>query len=123
MKATAEDQGAPGRDDYFGYGIVKAKAMSDYLTTHGCSGSNPPPGGGDLTASGTRSKGGNQLNLSWSGFTSNDVDVTISSSDGGLFTDTTTNDGKQSYSGSKGIEYTVTICESGTNNCAVTFTL
>ncbi|MEL0036754.1 MAG: PKD domain-containing protein, partial [Gammaproteobacteria bacterium] len=41
MKATAEDQGAAGRDDYFGYGIVKAKAASDYLTANGCGGGTP----------------------------------------------------------------------------------
>lgn len=45
MKATAEDQGATGRDDYFGYGIVKAKAASDYLTANGCTGA--VDGGGD----------------------------------------------------------------------------
>lgn len=45
MKATAEDQGATGRDDYFGYGIVKAKATSDYLTANGCTGA--VDGGGD----------------------------------------------------------------------------
>ena len=42
MKATADDQGAPGRDDYFGYGIVKAKAANDYLAASSCGGSNPP---------------------------------------------------------------------------------
>ncbi|AKE51082.1 S8 family serine peptidase [Kangiella geojedonensis] len=39
LKASAEDQGAAGRDDYFGYGITKAKAASDYLTANGCTGS------------------------------------------------------------------------------------
>ncbi|MGX5200574.1 S8 family serine peptidase [Aliikangiella sp. IMCC44632] len=38
LKATAEDQGAAGRDDYFGYGIVKAKAASDYLAGQACGG-------------------------------------------------------------------------------------
>ncbi|WP_196140946.1 S8 family serine peptidase [Aliikangiella sp. G2MR2-5] len=38
LKATAQDSGAAGKDDYFGYGIVKAKAASDYLTANGCSG-------------------------------------------------------------------------------------
>lgn len=46
MKATAEDQGTAGRDDYFGYGIVKAKLASDYLTANGCTGS-VDNGGGD----------------------------------------------------------------------------
>ncbi len=36
LKATAEDAGAAGKDVYFGYGIVKAKAASDYLTANGC---------------------------------------------------------------------------------------
>lgn len=48
MKATAEDQGAAGRDDYFGYGIVKAKLASDYLTANGCTGAvDGGDGGGD----------------------------------------------------------------------------
>ncbi|GAA4359968.1 S8 family serine peptidase [Kangiella marina] len=49
MKATAEDQGAAGRDDYFGYGIVKAKLASDYLTANGCTGAvdGGGSGGGD----------------------------------------------------------------------------
>jgi PKD repeat protein len=32
LKATADDRGAPGRDDYYGYGIIKAKAASIWLT-------------------------------------------------------------------------------------------
>ncbi|WP_223669948.1 S8 family serine peptidase [Kangiella shandongensis] len=47
LKATAEDQGAVGRDDYFGYGIVKAKAASDYLTANGCTGSVDDGSGDD----------------------------------------------------------------------------
>ncbi len=36
LKATAQDAGAAGKDVNFGYGIVKAKAASDYLTANGC---------------------------------------------------------------------------------------
>ncbi len=126
MKATAEDQGAPGRDDYFGYGIVKAAAMMSYLTTNGCAGTGGgDPGGepgGDLAADGSRSKGGRQLDLSWSGFSSADVDINISWS-GGTFDDTTANDGAESYTGDKNTSYTVTICEAGTTNCAASFNL
>ncbi|MET1255017.1 S8 family serine peptidase [Aliikangiella maris] len=46
LKQTAEDQGTPGRDDYFGYGIAKAKNASDYLAGQTCGttpGSNLPP--------------------------------------------------------------------------------
>jgi len=38
MDATAEDLGTHGRDNYFGYGLVQAKAADDYLTKNGCSG-------------------------------------------------------------------------------------
>ena len=38
LKATAMDAGTAGKDNYFGYGIVNAKAADTYLTTYGCSG-------------------------------------------------------------------------------------
>ena len=51
LKATAEDQGTPGRDDYYGYGIVKAKSASDYLANEiGCGGTPPTPGNNPPTA-------------------------------------------------------------------------
>ena len=52
LKATAEDQGAPGRDDYYGYGIIKAKAASDFLSAQGCGGTPPPqpPGNNNPSA-------------------------------------------------------------------------
>ncbi len=51
LKATAEDQGTPGRDDYYGYGVIKAKAASDYLIDLDCGGTAPPPGNNPPTAS------------------------------------------------------------------------
>jgi subtilisin family serine protease len=45
LKATAQDAGASGKDVYFGYGIVKAKAASDYLTANGCTGTTTGGGG------------------------------------------------------------------------------
>ena len=56
LKATAEDHGAAGRDDYYGYGIVKAKSASDYLTNViGCDGTPPNPGNNPPTAKFTHS--------------------------------------------------------------------
>ena len=46
LKATAQDAGAAGKDVYFGYGIVKAKAAYDYLTANGCAGAGGGGGGG-----------------------------------------------------------------------------
>lgn len=42
MKATAEDQGTAGRDDYFGYGIVKAAAASAHIDANACTGDTGP---------------------------------------------------------------------------------
>lgn len=48
LTATAQDRGTAGRDNSFGFGIVQAKAATDYLTTKGCNGGGgdtPPTGG------------------------------------------------------------------------------
>jgi subtilisin family serine protease len=116
MKATAQDQGAAGRDDFFGYGIVKAKAASDYLAANGCT-TQPPVG--DLTLSGNRSKGNRQANLSWSGATTSNVDIYIN----GSLNSTTTNDGSQSFTVSKNSSYTFSVCEEGSSNCTNEITL
>ncbi|MFA0809804.1 S8 family serine peptidase [Microbulbifer epialgicus] len=39
LTATAEDLGVSGRDNAYGYGLVRAKAAYDYLETNGCTGS------------------------------------------------------------------------------------
>ncbi|GAB60410.1 S8 family serine peptidase [Rheinheimera nanhaiensis] len=59
LKATAQDAGAAGKDVYFGYGIVKAKAAYDYLSVNGCAGGGDT-GGGDTGGgdSGGSCKGG-----------------------------------------------------------------
>lgn len=42
LTATAEDLGSAGRDNYYGYGLVQAKAMYDALAS-GCDVTPPPP--------------------------------------------------------------------------------
>lgn len=111
MKASADDQGAAGRDDFFGYGIVKAKDASDYLTANGCEGTEPPVG--DLTASATRTSNGRQLNVSWSDATGTNVDIHINGS-----ITTTANDGAASFRVNKRRSYTVKVCEEGSNVCS-----
>jgi hypothetical protein len=78
LNATAEDNGTPGRDDYFGNGIVKVEAADVYLTTNGCvGGATPPPAGGDITGtiSETTSKGSHIITLTWEGASSSTVDT------------------------------------------------
>ena len=120
LKATAEDQGDAGRDDFYGFGIAKAADADAYLTANGCT-TTPPPAA--LTASGTRSKGNRQLNISWSGANTTNVDITRTWI-GGTVTDTVANDGSQSFSVDKNTTYTLTVCEEGsTTACAASFNL
>lgn len=75
MKATADDQGAAGRDDYFGYGIAKAKAANDYLAASSCGGGTPPTGNNSPVSSFTNSC--TDLACSFDGTGSSDSDGTV----------------------------------------------
>jgi subtilisin family serine protease len=72
FKATAQDQGAAGRDVEFGYGIAKAKAASDNLSNQACSGG---PVNAAPTASFTQSCSG--LSCTFNGSGSSDSDGSI----------------------------------------------
>lgn len=116
LKASAADAGAPGKDVYFGYGIVKAKDASDYLTANGCQGggTDPEPPTGDLALSGQRTRGGKRVELTWTGATTSTVDVYIN----GSFNDNTANDGSAAYNVNKNASYTFQVCEAGsTTTC------
>tara|TARA_R110002167_G_scaffold8646_7_gene39560 strand:- start:20274 stop:22103 length:1830 start_codon:yes stop_codon:yes gene_type:complete len=117
LKATAEDNGAAGNDDYFGYGIVKAAAADAYITANGCGGGVTPPTGGDisLTTNGYFSKGKNKVDLSWSGAVTNSVDIFRN----GSLRTTTVNDGAYTDSFKTSGTFTYKICDQGTNNCSV----
>lgn len=130
LKATAEDQGATGHDVYFGHGIVKAKAASDYLTANGCSGGTGggDTGGGDtggtgfdLSANGYKSKGSKYADLTWTGATTASVDIYRN----GSVVATTQNDGQytDAISGKGGGTYTYQVCEAGTSNCSTESTV
>lgn len=126
LKATALDAGAPGKDEYFGYGIVQAKAASDYLAAQGCAGGNGgggdngggEPGALDLTAYGYKVRGYQNVDLSWSGANGSSVDVYR---DGAKIA-TTANDG--AYTDSLNVKgtasYTYQVCEAGSSTCSVT---
>ena len=46
LNDSAEDLGSSGRDQAYGYGLVRAKAAHDYLTEFGCEGDTGGGGGG-----------------------------------------------------------------------------
>ncbi len=117
LKATAQDSGAAGHDDYFGNGIAKAKDASDYLTANGCGGGvTPPPPAGDITvdANGYRSKGKNKVDLSWSGASTSSVDIYRN----GSLKTTTSNDGAYTDSFRTYGSYTYKVCDQGSENCS-----
>ena len=119
LKVTAEDSGAGGKDDYFGYGIVKAKAAFDHLTSVGCDADNG--GGFELTATGRKSRGKQVVDLSWTGATSSTVDIYR---DGSIIN---TVDDNGSYTDNLGTRtggpYSYEICEAGTSTCTTTVTV
>jgi serine protease len=82
LQKTAIDKGAAGKDNSYGYGIVQAKAASDYLQ----GGTEPPPPTGiNLTVTKSKVRGKNYANLSWTGATTASVlrnGVTIGSGNG-----------------------------------------
>lgn len=122
LKATAQDSGAAGHDDYFGHGIVKAKAANDYLTANGCGGGvTPPPVGGDITAdaSGYRAKGKNKVDVTWSGASTSTVDIYRNSS----LRTTTSNDGSYTDSFRTYGSFTYKVCDQGSDNCSAEVTV
>ena len=126
LKATAMDAGATGKDDFFGYGIVQAADMNDYLTQNGCAGGNGggDNGGGDtggtgdltLTATGYKVKGAQRVDLSWTDATSSNVDVYRN----GNMIATTANDGAytDALNVKGGGSYSYQVCEAGTTTCS-----
>jgi len=76
MKATAEDQGTAGRDDYFGYGIAKAKDANDHLAASSCGGGTPPPPGNNAPVS-SFSHSCTALACSFDGSASSDSDGSV----------------------------------------------
>ena len=78
LKATAEDQGTVGRDDYYGYGIIKAKAASDLLSAQGCGGTPPPPPPGNNNPSAAISETCARLACTFDASASSDSDGAIS---------------------------------------------
>lgn len=117
LKATAFDAGATGHDEYFGYGIVKAKAASDYLTANSCDGGTEPPAGDiSLSANGYKNKGSQVVDLSWSGTTATNIDVFR---DGSIIA-TTANDGAytDNLNVKGGGSYIYKVCDAGTTTCS-----
>jgi len=64
LNATAEDRGSAGRDNYYGYGLVRVGEANSYLNNNGCDGSGG--GGGTPTEPGVEPVSGQLTGLSGS---------------------------------------------------------
>jgi len=53
LEESAEDMGTPGRDDYFGHGLVKYWSAVDYLQANPCGSSSPEPTSSPTACQGT----------------------------------------------------------------------
>lgn len=117
LKATAKDSGAAGKDVYFGYGIVQAKAAHDYLVAQGCGAT----GGTAITLSAVSysKKGKRLVDLKWANATGSSVDVfrnnakLVTTANDGLHTDTLSVRGTYNYK----------VCNAGTTVCSSTQTV
>jgi len=109
LKATAKDSGAAGKDVYFGYGIVQAKAANDYLTVQGCGTS-----GGSamtLTTQAYTSKGKRYVDLNWTNASTSSVDVYRNN----VKIITTANDGAHTDAPASRGTYSYKVCEAGSS--------
>lgn len=107
LKATAKDAGAAGKDVYFGYGIVQAKAANDYLLQNGCGGGTPT--GISLTVT-ARTQGKNRYaDLNWANATTSNIDIYRN----GSKIVTTANDGAHTDSPAAKGTYRYKVCNGG----------
>ncbi len=114
LKATAKDSGAAGKDVYFGYGIVQAKAANDYLLQNGCGGGTPS----SITLTATARVQGKTryADLSWANATTTNVDVYRN----GVKLITTPNDGVHSDRPTTKGTFTYKVCNAAsTTACSV----
>jgi serine protease len=119
LTATAEDLGAAGRDNSFGWGLVRAKAALDHLNGGGTEPPPPPDPTFTLTVTKSKQKGVNVANLSWSGSTATSFDVTRNGSilvtmSGSSFADS----GLANKS-----THTYQVCHAGTTTCSNSVTI
>ena len=121
MKATAEDQGAAGRDDYFGYGIVKAKAASDYLATQACGGGNPPSD--NVAPVSSFSYSCSDLTCSFDGSASSDSDGSVVAYSWSFGASTAMANNTFAASGDYNVSLTVTDNEGATHTSTQTVTV
>lgn len=113
LQKTAQDKGTVGRDNSYGYGIVKAKAAHDYLQTPVVV---TPPTLNSVNKVTVRNKRYAQLN--WSGAAGTSVDYYRNATKFSTANDGTQNDGPLSLG-----TYAYKVCLTGTTTCSATISI
>jgi subtilisin family serine protease len=116
LQKSAQDLGAAGKDNSYGFGLVQAAAAVAYLSGSGGGGGGTTPTI-TLTVTKSKVKGANFANLSWSG-AGGSVDVFRGSTKLATVSGTTYSNGPLS----KG-SYTYKVCNAGTTTCSNTVTV
>lgn len=122
LKATAEDQGAAGRDDYFGYGIAKGADANAYLAGQACGGGTPPPPG-NVAPTASFSYSCTLLACSFDGSGSSDSDGSIASYSWNFGGSSATASHTYAASGSYTVTLTVTDNEGASSSSSKTVTV
>lgn len=118
LAVTAEDLGAAGRDDSYGWGLVNAQAALAELESGGGGGTVAPS---SLSATINKVKGQAQsVSLNWTPGSTGTVDIyrnstKVTAADTGSYTDTEV--------GSKGSTANYKVCVQDTNSCSNTVTV
>lgn len=107
LQQSAEDKGTAGRDNSYGYGIVKAKAAYDLLA------GGPPPTGITLSVAKVKVQGKNYADLTWSGATTSNVTVHRNTT-----TFSTANDGAHRDGPLARGSYSFKVCNSDGSACS-----
>lgn len=120
LVTTAQDLGAAGRDNFYGFGLVQAAAAKAFLDSNPC-GSITPPGDSNfvLTVGSYRVKSQSYADLNWAGSTTANVQVYR---DGNLIT-TVTNTGNYSEAVARGASHGYKVCDTDSTSCSNTVTL
>jgi serine protease len=113
LQKTAEDRGSAGKDNSYGWGIVKAKAAFDFLAGGGGT-EPPPPSGITLSVKKVKVRGVDYADLAWSGATTTNVIVHRDST-----TFSTPNDGEHRDGPiQKKATHTYKVCNSDGSACS-----
>jgi subtilisin family serine protease len=108
LQTSAQDLGAAGKDNSYGYGLVQAKAAYDALAGSGGGGGGTPA---TITLSVKKTTTGKKVyaDLAWSGATTANVDIFRN----GAKITTTANDGAHRDTITAGVTYTYKVCNAG----------